>query len=872
MKRKISFYDIIAAAVIASVMNCVSVFSADDFPDSIDYPWQCGDAPFRLAVYLETPGQDFYLDTHKLCFPAPMDNGVKVYDEFGSEVRHHQFDDSGILLPSVDKPSVRYVYFGFDSKQDFSKWPSAPENKRLRLMEDASRRLPLTPEKWLEAEIKKRNDTIERNAKSSNAWKDCDVLKSGCPAVNRYLRKCKNSVLPLCGRNILFEGIFNNSLLQNHNPAVHTCCTFAVFNPDYAIPVSHVQCIRERTLHALRQYVKLKNKQLAEIEEVKTKDATASMEEELFKLFSTGRPKEIQAVQVFLPKRPFDTGQRFTVLYKGNLYVPETGDYEFSVTTNSTRFLRIDGKTLIREFGETPNTEIIGTVNEVKVHLERGIHSYELYYHKEQATTWITAGWRPAGSTAPFEILKEENFYPAAPARIIDCRSKAGLRYPVVLRNDGYSLFPGKDERLLLDRYRLVFPEKMSFQWEIDSRLYPDDFTALVLKDYQTPAVRLIPDDPSFGAIPVTRYEREIDKVSVRTDLSQIPVIPDVMLKIWTPQFLFDDEILDFFIEVRSRIPLAMKVDLSQKPDQPNTVFPERSDLLDVPPMLMEYSDRFASDVMIKRNVKADGSRIKTPVNVDYSVSVPEFTFDKKRISVIPVEKITGMKTDRDGLVTPDGRRLVPLLHRPTLNDLRAWELPRLIGKEFSQIKKVFIVAEEFGTFRYELESRFAALGIATEFFAWGTSPGESGNPMLESMGPLLRKIKATDADAGLVVMPSYAKRLNVSVREDSRIAAFVVELMRRHSKIREVKLTAPVPAPERLNTAANEKRLTDELQGMTRSYEVEVIGLSLPTSPGTDSEALHFGSGGDENENLRPVKYADGMAETIVRTFREKQ
>ncbi len=856
----------------------------DAFPSAV--PWHCGEALYRLEVFLPASDKAAIADDRRICLPAGFDHGVRVYDASGLKMPAHQYADGGVLLPPVDRDSVLYLYFGFSTPCEPESMPDAPGNERLTLFQ-SEQRMALTPDQWRPTEISKCNDAIRNTARHSKPWQKCDGGKN-CPLLRNVFLRCRNSLMPFCARNVAFRGFHAKSdLYKTPFPSTLSCCkTFAML-PDYALlPKNHFPCRKNQTDSALRNYSKVRDSNLKKIALIRKTDPEDGLEDTLFEAFN-GNPRRLESGQIFLPKRPFDTGWRFTVLFRGNLYVPESGEYEFKVKANSTRILRIDGKRVIRSFGETPNTEIIGTEESACIPLEKGIHLLELVYCKQSVSTWISASWRKKGE-GDFETLNEENFSPATPAEPLSLSSRTGLRYPLLLRHDKYALYTGKYEKYSLNAFDSAdVPGNPGIRaWRLNGKEYPGQMNVVALKEEAenssaagttmtsaSPSdekemkaqsandngnesgdgnengnengngnvLYALPDSPDFAPLPIYLPERSTPR---------IPVRPDLSLKIWAPYFLYEDETLDFYTEIRSRLPLALNAGLKASAGRSLTSSHDvlnRPLLLAVPSLQQEHVDRFAQDVLLKYPMKVDGASFRSqPSFSEFSLFIPGLEFERRKVAVLPLRFLGRLNFAADGFYDGD-IRVVPLLHRPTLHDLRAWQLPKAISREFSSVKKVLVIAEDFGSFREDLEKELAKDAVALEFLSWKRSPEESGRESLESLPALFEGIRKSSADTALLIPMTQSRRKTISMRDEARAIAFLLQALRELSSVRSIKLAPPLPSHPDFADPVSDEKFVSLLREFKREYGVDFLELNadyrkmsdFPSAYGPERPAL---------------------------------
>ena len=286
----------------------------------------------------------------------------------------------------------------------------------------------------------------------------------------------------------------------------------------------------------------------------------------------------------------------------------------------------------------------------------------------------LTLGMRsPDGGE--FRLLSDENFAPAPPVKPMELTGRDGKRYPLVMRRNRFLLFTGKQERKVLEEFRFLTPVE-----ELDFRCAERSGKAAEL-----PPVLVLPDEADRQFSLAFRDEPEnavtVRPVSYAEDL--VPLRPDLRLDLWLPRFLYDTEILEGTIELGSRLPLAVETELSIRPEFPDRGFSERLIPVTLPAKSDERFDRFSQDVIRKFPLPLPGERIGESQSLTIGLSLFGFEFDRREIRFLRAADARGLIATPEGIQDRQGRRIVLLLHRPTLAELRNWELPRKLSHEF---------------------------------------------------------------------------------------------------------------------------------------------------------------------------------------------
>jgi hypothetical protein len=241
-------------------------------------------------------------------------------------------------------------------------------------------------------------------------------------------------------------------------------------------------------------------------------------------------------------------------------------------------------------------------------------------------------------------------------------------------------------------------------------------------------------------------------------------------------------------------VPLRLELDETKRTKAADNAesAKKRHETIPLPEFKLASFDRFAQNLSLKTSYPLDGAAMtQSPLDLSWTASIPGFIFDAAAFAVVPVKELKDFTVGADGLYDRDGkRRIVPLLHRPTMHELRAWELPKTIAAGLSPVRTVLAAAEDRDGFGDALKNEFAKHGIKIEFIPWKRS--QSGRDTLETLPGLFNAIRTTHSDRILIIPPSTPHRLILSTREESRIIAFLLQAVHDCSEVSGTVLTPP--------------------------------------------------------------------------------
>ena len=484
-------------------------------------------------------------------------------------------------------------------------------------------------------------------------------------------------------------------------------------------------------------------------------------------------------------------------------------------------------------------------------HRDAGLHPLLAIYHRRIGDFIFAVEWRRPGDE-DFRLLTERDFSPAPPVRVLKLEDRDGGRYPLYRQDARHVFHLDKMRRAALRELAALDEASAGCRIAVDGKVFPPEQLFFATTDDPEAKLELIPPDGS-GLLPVAFRVKPVDK-------RFFPIDPSVRLTLWAPIFLYDDETLELTREIRTRVPVALPIELEETKTtaaEDGTKKTETSrEVLSMPEFKTASFDRFAQDIEQKKSFPLDGAEMaRSPLDLAWTAGIPGLAFDSAGVRVIPVAELEDFTVGADGLYELDGkRRIVPLLHRPTLHELRAWELPKAIASGLTPVKTVLAAAEDREGFGEALKNEFRKHGVELEFFPWNKS--QSGRDTLESLPGLFKAVRETHAIRILIVPPSTPRRLILSTREESRIAAFLLQAVHDRSGLSGAVLTPPIVFDTAESAPRRDRELTTELRAFRRMYGAEFLEL-----------AHEFEAVGNDT-TLPPAERNARLARCIVHAF----
>lgn len=825
--------------------------------------WHSDGARYRLEIERDHADAPQYLDLRHLTLPSKLENGVRVYDAEGKETPYQLYEDFTLTLPGKVKPGTYYIYFGYDAKQPFDTWDEklGPRigSDKLHIKIVNSNSLATSDEEWRQLRLQNLERRYVRNYEN-NEKNYSRILRERLLGATLFSKYPGETWMPA-------NNVYQLKLFAMRKPQEKFKCVRRNWRywAGYSIPFWYeplqLRNYYYRLQGPMRQFVQIPLSWRKDIEKTMAEPPGVA-ERDLLALFESRNARvqgDALVREINLPKRPFDSNGNYAIRYNGRLLIEEDGEYEFGTNSNSLMILRLDGKELIIQAGKRKPSEM--KIESAKIQLTRGVHEFELFYHKSKVTTSISALCRKVGE-AEYKLLSDEDFHPAVPAKIVTCIAHDGTRYPVLRRNDRYMLHTGKRDKISLQSFAPVVPAALDFSWLLGGEtLSGSELPLLALHTGKDNELVLKPLDPAFAPVKIVCYEAAYKPISIDTGL---------FLKLWLPLFIYNDEELDWFREINSKMPLPLHVRLRTIPSREQDIFAADTEVIALAAKPTEATDRFAEDVTDKATGKLDGKELAAGLDVEFELSLPGQVFERRKVRFLPVADLPNdLAATPDGLADGFGNRIVPVLKRPTLHDLRAWELPKTVGNALQGPGKLLVIGEDFGEgdarFSRVLAKQAQARGLELEFLAWAADGRKSGSRLLDSLPDLLPLLDVNTAHSAMVIPPSRGRNPALSPWENERILALVLEKLRASGTLRELTIATPLPSADEAD-AERDGEFIQTLRRLKREYGAEMIELEMGFKADPDYRKS-YESGGLQSSY--PVQATERAAELLLKNVR---
>ena len=809
--------------------------------------WQVPEAPYRITAKPEKADAPSSLDLSEILLPVPA-KSLKVFAD-GKPVGF-RLRDNGSLAVHPAKGAAEYrIYLGVTPEQPADQWgnpgiPCPPPERLNMTFFGGGGQICTVPEF-----ISNRNNAIARSSRwmiRHSAWQTYRLLMA------LHL----NSDLPLeppRARQQLQALERNSRRIASRNAGQRRAQYLAILSGgrSTARELANRKRNRQQQLKNQLKWVINESAKLAKRYQQVQIDAPEGPERDLLGIVSRRWRRDYIATEVQMMTRPPETSEYYSCRFYGMLQIPEDGEYEFELLSNALTLVRLDGETVGRHHGTggTPAETV-----RFKRKLTRGSHDFELYHRLNTGVGRMLLSMR-RGENEPFRLLTSDDFEPARPLGISALENRKGRKLPVINRHAHYQLYTGKQSKLELAQFTVRGEQEgVEFTWNgSDSRPLSELPKRIALPTRGNTGLAFTCKNGEPLMLPVESRDRQ-DAV--------VPVPADIFLKLWLPATLYDHETLDGQAEICSKLPEAIDITFSLRSiaDAPTILQQERK-TLSLPAKPDERFDRFAADLSLKLPLTFRGTPLRKTETYELTLEMPGLQFDSRKIRIVPVGADLKLTATPEGLIDGEGNRAILLQHRPTLAELRNWELLRKLDDELRKDRKILVIGEDFGTgemsFSHQLELNLKASGRELDFVPAPSEP----SPLPAMIAASWPRISASDATSALLLLPCPSHLAGTEPWLRDRYISALIEKLKANPNIRQVTLAA-LPGPESLRAESAE--LASALRRLAREYNTNALDLRPPLEELLKSAITYQRPGSLNEYTTHPAGAADKIASIL--------
>ena len=766
--------------VILAFLSASQVFAAE--PD-----WREPDALYRLAATVAKPEMISLLPLGDFLVPGGWGNGVRVYNGANEKLDFYlgPYDFLLFIPPGIENGIIT-VYFGYPSKQQPPPWP---ESKFGKVSETRGLEVSMVNAHTGSMPVKDREKLLDDRRRKLTELHNKIIGEQ-----REKLVKTAESLIRYAGSGIM---TFETQLKAEEDKTTRMC-----LNKEKAL------------LDLVDKGKKEKEERQRGIEKFFDKKPALSGKRKVNEVFMDRNPFG----EVFIDRNPF--GERETNIAMrigGLLVITADGNYTFAINSTNNSLLKIDDKYVIGwddVHEKTDNWEMTAAIA-----LSAGLHEFQFFYQQDHGKIFTSAAWK-RNEQDEFKILTEADFAPCGmEAEVSPFRDQNGVEYPVI-------------------SYRPIAPvsfDDKKLLWEkLSSRASPGGNENILwcIND------ATVAKGPS---VDMMQDEKENPKITVKSDCGRFtdyPLIlprpfkstevcePFIFVRFRDPSFIFDDETLEMSVEAYSELPENIGLVLKTSASKVNGVFSNGIETLNLRRKGQAEMSKFATPHVFKKSFKLNGSELKEGLDVVFNLNLPPVNFEKTSFRFIPVQECRNLRETRNGIIDSENRRIIPVLHRPGLAEIRSWALLDYAMDKILPIKKVLIISEDFGNngnaFHQKIASEFSKKGILAEFLSWRKD--SDGQPFRESFVSFIDKIKSSDADRAVIIPPSVDMWKGNPLRLEERVIAATLILINENKNFRTVNLCTPFPSAF---SSSAEKGTVAALRKLMRDFGTELIDLN---------------------------------------------
>ena len=182
-----------------------------------------------------------------------------------------------------------------------------------------------------------------------------------------------------------------------------------------------------------------------------------------------------------------------------------------------------------------------------------------------------------------------------------------------------------------------------------------------------------------------------------------------------------------------------------------------------------------------------------------------------------------------------NGDKILFVLHRPQLHELRKWSLAHQLTGGLRKTSKLCMIADLNDEIKEHLRNTFRKSGIDLKIIPAVQNGKSTGSPLPENLCNISKMLKMENPDTVLIIPPSLNKAENHSMRTELRCIAFLVEQAKNMKSVHRVLLTTPFP--DKAVEQERQKNYASQLRSLKRDYGIFMLELSAYLANTSETE-----------------------------------
>jgi hypothetical protein len=492
---------------------------------------------------------------------------------------------------------------------------------------------------------------------------------------------------------------------------------------------------------------------------------------------------------------------KYAAQVKATLVLPHAGRYEFAVKANNLVELHVNGKRLLKLDKAQASTQDWKVTEPLDLPDEPV--EVEAYYCGTMKQTKLLVGWRAEGET-DFKYITRQDYLAACGAEPEALLGRDARPLPIVTYNCKASLRDGQRDLRVVDfkaRSDNAVVWKMGektlargsqFTWLFDTPT-SDGKASQSATEIPTPEMPL--EEFTCQLADGAPLTIKLPSKALKDD---VPLLPrDVYVKLSAPTFIYDDEVLDLFAEFHSELPVDLQALIEVKSDCVQELsFWQTFDKSDDEPPLRGHD-------FVQRRWSLDGQNLATGASIEMAIKMYTsqtgegtsfFCLDRRRIVFKKLSECRAL-TGRDGhLWDGEGRVVIPILHRPQLEEKRRWSLLKLLSAELPGLP-VMVIADDFGEaglLSERLEDEARSQGRQLRFESWDLARPDGD--LVGATARMLDLVRSSQVEELVLIPSSYPSLRGTPARLQQRLLAAIIQTAQENAHIKKVVLSTPFP------------------------------------------------------------------------------
>jgi PA14 domain len=529
------------------------------------------------------------------------------------------------------------------------------------------------------------------------------------------------------------------------------------------------------------------------------------------------------------------------------LNVPKPGEYQFAVKSNDMVQLYINGKQVLNINKKTASTSkwretklLDLSINPVKI---------EAYYRNSTDQTNIVIGWRAEGEE-PYKFTGQKDYVDFNKVEPDFLTSRKGQKLPVIKYTKMGYFQNDKGKQFLLGFETNFSANKID--WQIDGKTVDSGNKIMMTFANKVPEnISCVINDMKPSRVIIPESDLKIPGALLKRDL---------YVKVNAPVFIYDDETLDLSAEFHSELQIDIKALLEAKSN--SNIFED----FKLTHAFNKTSNEplFRSRDFVKKYFKIEGAKLKSGTELEFSIKTSadnvnsesgKFYFDRTKVIFKKLSECSELKTENGYFIDSENNRIIPILHRPNLNDKRSWtlfnSLPSILGRQ-----STLLIADDFGEeikFSTQLLNNAKANEQEFIFQDWNLQAFDA-----DIVAENAKKINLirNSKSAVLIIIPStYPIMRGISPRLQQRLLAALIQTARDNENINKIILTTPFPLAKIFAENETIETVFENIQHLVTEQEIGF--MSLPEFLDDDDNIL---------SHTHPVKKTKEYADVLVK------